>query len=81
MRGFSASNLWRMRQLFETYRDQPILSTALRELAWSSHLHILARAKRPEERESYLRLQKRLTFLRILSAVFIHTKGIALVFV
>lgn len=30
--GFSAQNLWRMRQFFETYRDYPELSTMLREL-------------------------------------------------
>ena len=38
-RGFSAQNLWRMRQFFVTYRDFPKLSTALRELhpAAASH--------------------------------------------
>ena len=45
-----------MRQFFETYRDEPKLSTVLRELPWSSHLHILSRAKRPEEREFYPRM-------------------------
>lgn len=55
-RGFSAQNLWRMRQFFDAYRDQPILSTLLRELPWSSNLHILNKSKRPEEREFYLRL-------------------------
>lgn len=29
---------WRMRQFFETYRDDPILSTLVRVLPWSSHL-------------------------------------------
>ena len=33
-----------------------LLSTGLRELPWSSHLHILSRTKRPEEREFYLRM-------------------------
>ena len=28
----------------------------MRQIPWSSHLHILSRAKRPEEREFYLRL-------------------------
>lgn len=28
---------WRMRQFFDAYRDQPILSTLLRELPWSSN--------------------------------------------
>lgn len=55
-RGFSAQNLWRMRQFYETWRDAPELSTLLRELPWSANLHILGRAKRPEEREYYLRM-------------------------
>jgi predicted nuclease of restriction endonuclease-like (RecB) superfamily len=55
-RGFSPQNLWRMRQFFEAYRDAPVLSTLLRELPWSAHLHILSGTKRPEEREFYLRL-------------------------
>jgi hypothetical protein len=49
--GGSPQNIWRMRQFFETYRDQPILSPLLRELPWSSNLHILSRSKPPEERE------------------------------
>ena len=56
IRGFSPQNIWRMRQFFETYRDEPVLSPLLRELPWSSNLHILSRAKRPEEREFYLRM-------------------------
>lgn len=56
IRGFSPQNLWRMRQFYETYRGDPKLSTLLRELPWSANLHILTRAKRPEEREFYLRM-------------------------
>ena len=55
-RGFSPQNLWRMRQFFLAYRDVPTLSSLLRELPWSSHLHILSRSRRPEQREFYLRL-------------------------
>lgn len=40
MRGFSPQNLWRMRQFFETYCDQPELSALLRELPWSANLHM-----------------------------------------
>jgi len=56
LRGFSPQNLWRMRQFFVAYRDEPKLSPLLRELPWSSHLHILSRSKRSEEREFYLRM-------------------------
>lgn len=59
IRGFSPQNLWRMRQFFEAYRAEPRLSTLLRELSWSSNLHILTRSKRPEEREFYLRMATR----------------------
>lgn len=54
VRGFSPQNIWRMRQFFETYRNEPKLSTLLRELPWSSNLHILTRTKTVDEREFYL---------------------------
>lgn len=56
VKGFSPQNLWRMRQFFETYRNYPKLSTLLRELPWSSNMHILSKAKLPEEHEFYLRM-------------------------
>jgi len=56
VKGFSQQNLWRMRQFFEIYQDYPKLSTLLRELPWSSNLHIISKTKRPEEREFYLRM-------------------------
>ena len=58
-RGFSASNLWRMVQFFETYYSQPKLATLLRELSWSHNLAIMSRSKRDEEREFYLRMATR----------------------
>lgn len=50
LKGFSAQNLWRMKRFYEK------LSTLLRELPWSSHLHILAKTKNIEEKGFYLRL-------------------------
>lgn len=55
-RGFSARNLWRMMQFFETYRAAPKLAPLVRELSWTHNLLILSRCKRDEEREFYLRL-------------------------
>lgn len=54
--GYSARNLWRMGQFFETYRDSPGLAPLLRGLSWSHNLAIMSRCKRVEEREFYLRL-------------------------
>src|ERR1017187_606071 len=54
--GFSAQNLWRMRQFFETWRGSSKLSALLRELPWTHNLSLLGKCKRPEERQFYLRL-------------------------
>ena len=54
-RGFSARNLWRMKQFYETYRNQPILSPLVTELPWTHNLLIMSRCKRDDEREFYLR--------------------------
>ena len=35
IRGFSPQNIWRMRQFYEAYQKQPILSAVLRELPWT----------------------------------------------
>ena len=35
LRGFSSSNLWRMKQFYETYKDEEKLATLWRELSWS----------------------------------------------
>jgi len=59
VRGFSVQNLWRMRQFYETYCDQPKLSTLSRELSWSHNMLTINRCKRREEREFYLRMAAR----------------------
>jgi predicted nuclease of restriction endonuclease-like (RecB) superfamily len=56
MRGYSAQNLWRMRQFYATYCDQPKLSALLRELSWTHNLLIIGKSKREDEREFYLRM-------------------------
>ena len=55
-RGLSAQNLWHMQHVFQAYPPGSKLSTLLREIPWSSHLHILSRTKREKEREFYLRV-------------------------
>jgi predicted nuclease of restriction endonuclease-like (RecB) superfamily len=48
-KGFDVSNLWNMRQFYQTY---PILDTVCRELSWS-HYRILMRVEKPEARSFY----------------------------
>jgi predicted nuclease of restriction endonuclease-like (RecB) superfamily len=56
LRGFTRANLFRMRQFYETYRDDTIVVALLRQLPWTHHMIILGQSKRPEEREFYLRM-------------------------
>jgi predicted nuclease of restriction endonuclease-like (RecB) superfamily len=56
LRGFSRPNLFRMKQFYEAYRDEAIVSALLRQLPWTHHLIILGQSKRPEEREFYVRM-------------------------
>lgn len=59
LRGFTARNLFRMRQFYEAYKDDEKVSALLRQLPWTHNLIILNQSKRPEEREFYLRLALR----------------------
>ncbi len=55
IKGFSPSNIWRMKQFYETYCNNEKLATLLRELTWSHNLQIMS-CKTEEEREFYLTL-------------------------
>jgi len=56
IQGFSASNIWRMRQFYETYKDNERIAALTHELNWTNNLIIMARAKTEEAREFYLLL-------------------------
>lgn len=56
LRGFTRRNLFRMKQFYEAYREDSIVSPLVAQLPWSHHLIILGQSKRPEEREFYVRL-------------------------
>lgn len=53
-KGFSAQNIWRMKQFYETYKDNEKLATLWRELSWSHHKLIMP-CQNEQEREFYLR--------------------------
>jgi predicted nuclease of restriction endonuclease-like (RecB) superfamily len=56
LRGFTRRNLFRMRQFYETYQGDAIVSPLVTQLPWTHNLTILSQSKRPEEREFYLRM-------------------------
>ena len=57
--GFSAQNLWFMRQFYNEYRDRPKLQPLVREISWSKNLVVLGRCKDDLQREFYLRATAR----------------------
>ncbi|TFH78692.1 MULTISPECIES: PDDEXK nuclease domain-containing protein [Pseudomonas] len=56
LRGFTRSNLFRMRQFYEFYRCEEKVAPLARQLSWSQNVIIFSQSKRPEEREFYLRM-------------------------
>lgn len=56
LRDFTSRNLLRMRQFYETYRNDEKVSALLTQILWTQNLIILSQSKLPEEREFYLRM-------------------------
>ncbi len=56
IRGFSAQNIWRMKQFYETYCNDEKLSPLVRELSWTNNLLIISKTKDESEKEFYLKL-------------------------
>jgi predicted nuclease of restriction endonuclease-like (RecB) superfamily len=56
LRGFTPRNLFRMRKFYETYCHDEKVTALLSQLPWTHNLIIFNQAKRPEEREFYLRM-------------------------
>ena len=57
--GFSARNLWNMKNLYATYSTAPKLQQLVAELAWGANLLIMRRCKEELEREFYLKASVR----------------------
>jgi len=56
IKGFNRRGLYRMRQFFETYKDNKFVSPLVTQISWSNHLLILSGAKTIEEKEFYINL-------------------------
>ena len=57
--GFSARNLWNMRDFYGEYSTRPKLQPLVAEISWAKNLVILCRCKDDLEREFYLRATAR----------------------
>ena len=61
--GFSAQNIWRMKQFYETYKDKEKLSPLVREITWSNNLLIMSCSNRIKGRKIYARALRTDKFL------------------
>lgn len=57
--GFSARNIWRMRDFYLTYHAHEKLSPVVTEISWSHNLVIMTKCKDDLEREFYIRMSRK----------------------
>lgn len=55
IKGFSASNLWRIKVFYEIYHENEILAPLVREIGWTHNIYIFERCKDDLQREFYIR--------------------------
>ena len=58
-KGYSAANLWRMRNFYLTYQDSEKLASLVREISWSNNIVIMEKCKDELQREFYIQMTKR----------------------
>ena len=56
IKGFNRRGLYRMRQFYDTYKDNEFVSALLTQISWTNHLQIMSGTKCIEEKEFYLSL-------------------------
>lgn len=59
VQGFSAQNLWRMRQFYLTYENDEKLSPLVREIGWTHNIIILMNCKERQERQFYITMTRK----------------------
>jgi predicted nuclease of restriction endonuclease-like (RecB) superfamily len=53
--GFSSRNIWRMKQFYETYKENKKLTPLVTQISWTNNLIIMSGKKSDEEKAFYLR--------------------------
>ena len=56
IKGFNRRGLYRMKQFYETYCENKIVSPLVTQISWTNHLLIMSGCKSDEEREFYIKL-------------------------
>ena len=56
IKGFNRRGLYRMRQFYETYKDDEFVTPLVTQISWTNHLLIMSKSKTKEERDFYIAL-------------------------
>ena len=56
VKGFTRRGLYRMRQFYETYKDDKFVTPLVTQISWTNHLLIMSGSKSAEERHFYMAL-------------------------
>lgn len=59
VKGFSARNLWNMRNFYIEYKDNEFLQPLVAEISWSKNIIIIEKCKETLEREFYIKMTKK----------------------
>lgn len=56
MKGFTRAGIYRMKQFYETYKDNEIVAPLVRQISWTHNVMILGATNSIEEKEFYIRM-------------------------
>jgi len=56
VKGFNRRGLYRMKQFYETYKDDEFVTPLVTQISWTNHLLIMSSSKTAEERHFYMAL-------------------------
>jgi len=56
LKGFNRRGLYRMKQFYETYKDDEFVTPLVTQISWTNHLLIMSGSKSAEERHFYMAL-------------------------
>ena len=73
-KGYSAANLWRMRNFYLTYCDSEKLAPLVREISWSNNIIIMEKCKDDLQREFYIQMAKRYGWTKRILSNFIESQ-------
>lgn len=73
-KGYSAANLWRMRNFYLTYFNCEKLLSLIHEISWSNNVIIMEKCKNELEREFYIRMTVRYGWTKRLLVNYIEAK-------